>query len=307
MKILVMGSGGVGGYFGGRLAAAGHDVTFVARGAHLQALLKDGLLLDSQLGNAEVKPAKAVQDPAEAGVPDIILFATKMGDTEGAAKQLAPIAGKGVPIVTFQNGVEGPEIIARVLPDAHVVAGVARIASHISRPGVIEHRSPFARIEFGEPGGAANALLEEFHSVCKAAGIDAILSKDIRRGVWMKFAMLAPFSGLTTLTQRTAGPLRTNPKTRALFEDAIREVIAVGTAEGAAFGAGDFEGLMKTVDGNPPAMTSSMSHDRQAGKPLELEYLSGAVVRIGEKHGVPTPTHRFITQALALEVDGKKA
>lgn len=305
MKILVMGSGGVGGYFGGRLAGAGHDVTFVARGAHLQAMRSDGLLLDSQLGNLHVKPAKVVENPAEAGAPEIILFATKMGDTEGAARQLAPIAKNGVTIVTFQNGVEGPDIIARELPDAHVVAGVARIASHISRPGVIEQRSPFARIEFGEPGGKANPLLETFHAACKEAGIDAIISTDIRRGVWMKFGMLAPFSGLTTLTGHTAGPIRTNPKTRALFESAVREVIAVGTAEGVGFKDGDFESLMKTVDGNPPTMTSSMSHDRRAGKPLEVNYLSGAVVRIGEKHGVPTPTHQFITQALAIDAAGQ--
>lgn len=305
MKILVMGSGGVGGYFGGRLAGAGHDVTFVARGAHLQAMRSDGLLLDSQLGNLHVKPAKVVENPAEAGAPEIILFATKMGDTEGAARQLAPIAKNGVTIITFQNGVEGPDIIARELPDAHVVAGVARIASHISRPGVIEQRSPFARIEFGEPGGKANPLLETFHAACKEAGIDAIISTDIRRGVWMKFGMLAPFSGLTTLTGHTAGPIRTNPKTRALFESAVREVIAVGTAEGVGFKDGDFESLMKTVDGNPPTMTSSMSHDRRAGKPLEVNYLSGAVVRIGEKHGVPTPTHQFITQALAIDAAGQ--
>jgi 2-dehydropantoate 2-reductase len=305
MKILVMGSGGVGGYFGGRLAGAGHDVTFVARGAHLQAMRTEGLLLDSQLGNLHIKPAKVVENPADAGVPEIILFATKMGDTAGAARQLAPIVKNGVTIITFQNGVEGPDIIARELPEAHVVAGVARIASHISRPGVIEQRSPFARIEFGEPGGKANPLLETFHKACKDAGIDAIISSDIRRGVWMKFAMLAPFSGLTALTGHTAGPLRTNPETRKLFESAVREVIAVGTAEGVGFKDGDFESLMKTVDGNPPGMTSSMSHDRRAGKPLEVNYLSGAVVRIGEKHGVPAPTHRFITQALAIDAAGQ--
>ncbi|MFM9938252.1 MAG: 2-dehydropantoate 2-reductase [Hyphomicrobiaceae bacterium] len=305
MKILVMGSGGVGGYFGGRLAAGGNDVTFVARGAHLAAMQKDGLVLDSQLGNATIKPAKATSDPASAGVPDVIMFATKMGDTEGAAAQLKPIVKDGVTIITFQNGVEGPELIQRVLPGAHVVPGVARIASHISKPGTIEQRSPFARLEFGEAKGGTSPKLQAFHAACKAAGIDAILSENIQRNVWMKFAMLAPFSGMTTLTGETAGPIRTTPGTRSLIEAAVREVIAVGKAAGTGLKDDDYEALMKAIDGNPAAMTSSMSHDRKAGKPLEVNYLSGAVVRIGAKHGVAAPTHQFITQALAIDAAGR--
>jgi 2-dehydropantoate 2-reductase len=303
MKILVMGSGGVGGYFGGRLAAAGNDVTFVARGAHLAALKKDGLLLDSQIGNATISPAKAVQDPAEAGVPDVVMFATKMGDTEGAARQLAPVVKEGVSVITFQNGVEGPDIIRRVLPGTDVHAGVARIASHISRPGVIEHRSPFARLEMGAKAGPRIAA---FHAACKAAGVDAIAADNIDRNVWVKFALLAPFSGLTTLTGHTAGPLRENPKTLALVEAAVREVIAVSRAAGTGLTDEDFAAVTKAFQGNPPAMTSSMAHDHRAGKPLELEWLSGAVVRIGERHGVATPTHRFITQALAIDAGGEK-
>ena len=307
MKILVMGSGGVGGYFGGRLAAAGNDVTFVARGSHLAAIQKDGLTLDSQLGNAVIKPAKVTQDPTAAGVPEIVIFATKMGDTEGAANQLRPIVRDGVTIITFQNGVEGPEILARVLPGAHVVPGVARIASHIAKPGVIEQRSPFARIEFGEAKGGSSPKLDAFHAVCKSAGIDAVVSDNIQRNVWMKFAMLAPFSGMTALTGQTAGPIRTTPGTRALIEAAVKEVIAVGKAAGAGFKDGDFEALMKIIEANPAGMTSSMAHDRMAGKPLEVNYLSGAVVRIGEKHGVTAPTHKFITQALAIDAGGTKA
>ena len=305
MKILVMGSGGVGGYFGGRLAGAGNDVTFVARGAHLAAIQSEGLLLDSQLGNLLVKPANASADPAQAGVPEIVIFATKMGDTEAAATQLRPIAREGVTIITFQNGIEGPDIIKRVLPSAHVVPGVARIASHISRPGVIEQRSPFARLEFGEADGGGASKLEAFHTACKAAGIDALLSSDIQRNVWMKFGLLAPFSGLTALTGHTAGPLRENPKTRALIEAGVREVIAVGKAAGGHLKDEDLAGLMKALDSNPPAMTSSMSHDRKAGKPLEVEYLSGAVVRIGARYGVAAPTHQFMAQALAIDAVGK--
>jgi 2-dehydropantoate 2-reductase len=306
MKILVMGSGGVGGYFGGRLAAAGNDVTFVARGAHLAAMQRDGLMLDSQIGNAHIKPVKAVANPKDAGVPDVIMFATKMGDTRGAVEQLRPVVRDGVMIVTFQNGVEGAATIAEMLPGAHVVPGVARIASHISRPGVIEQRTPFARLEYGEAKGGSSPKLDAFHAACKAAGIEATLAPDIRRNLWMKFGMLAPFAGMTTLTGHTAGPLRENARTRALIEAAMREVIAVGRAEGVNLTDADFTALMKAFDSNPPAMTTSMAHDRRAGKPLEVNYLSGAVVRLGEKHGIPTPTHRFITDALAIDAAGKR-
>jgi 2-dehydropantoate 2-reductase len=307
MKILVMGSGGVGGYFGGRLAAAGHDVTFVARGAHLAAMHADGLTLDSQLGNVTIKPAKAVASPSEAaGRPDIVMFATKLGDTEAAARSLAGVVGPETSIITFQNGVDGPDIIAATLPGVHVVPGVARIASHISRPGVIEHRSPFARIEFGEPDGSAHPRLEAFHAACKAAGIDAVLSKNIRRDIWLKFALLAPFSGLSSLTGSTAGPIRETPGTRALMESAVREVIAVGAASGVQISADDYARVWKAIEGQPAAMTSSMAHDRKAGKPMEVNYLSGAVVRLGEKHGIATPTHAFITQALAIDAPGRR-
>jgi 2-dehydropantoate 2-reductase len=237
---------------------------------------------------------------------DIVMFATKLGDTRSAAESLAPVVGSSTIVITFQNGVEGPDIIRAALPEAHVVPGVARIASHISKPGVIEQRGPFARIEFGEPGGGANPRLEAFHATCQAAGIDAILSPDIERGVWMKFAMLAPFSGLTTLTGSTAGPIRETAGTRQLMEAAVREVLAVGKAAGVNVADDDFANVWKGVDANPHGMTSSMAHDRRGGKPLEVNYLSGAVVRIGEQHGVPTPTHKFIANALSIDAPGKK-
>jgi len=306
MKILVMGSGGVGGYFGGRLAAAGNDVTFVARGAHLEAIKRDGLTLDSDFGKVTVKPASAVGNPSEVGAKvDIVMFATKLGDTKLAAESLVPAIGPETIVITFQNGVEGPDIIRKALPGAHVVPGVARIASHIPAPGVIEQRGPFARIEFGEPGGASNPRLEAFHAACTAAGIDAILSRDIERGVWLKFAMLAPFSGMTTLTGSTAGPIRETAGTRALMEAAVKEVLAVGKAVGVKVTDEDFATVWKGVEANPRGMTSSMAHDRRAGKPLEVNYLSGAVARIGEQQGVPTPTHKFIAEALSIDAAGK--
>ena len=307
MKIVVMGSGGIGGYFGARLGAAGNDVIFVARGAHLAAMQGEGLRIESPLGNLHLAPTRAVGDAREAGRTDAVLFAVKMGDAEEAAASLRPLLAEETPIFTFQNGVEAADLIDKVLGDSHVVPGVARIASHIARPGLIEHASPFARIEFAEADNAPSERCKAFHAACRDAGIDAEVSSNIQRALWLKFAMLAPMAGVTTLTQRTAGPLRRNPDTRALIEAAIQEIVSVGQAAGTGLNASDLPSLVKTIDGLPEAMTSSMSHDRAAGKPLELNWLSGAVVRFGERYAVPTPTHRFIVQALALEAAGKGA
>ena len=307
MKIVVMGSGGIGGYFGARLGAAGNDVIFVARGAHLAAMQGEGLRIESPLGNLHLAPTRAVGDAREAGRTDAVLFAVKMGDAEEAAASLRPLLAEEMPIFTFQNGVEAADLIDKVLGASHVVPGVARIASHIARPGLIEHASPFARLEFAEADNAPSERCKAFHAACRDAGIDAEVSSNIQRALWLKFAMLAPMAGVTTLTQRTAGPLRRNPDTRALIEAAIQEIVSVGQAAGTGLNASDLPSLVKTIDGLPETMTSSMSHDRAAGKPLELNWLSGAVVRFGERYAVPTPTHRFIVQALALEAAGKGA
>jgi 2-dehydropantoate 2-reductase len=305
MKIVVMGSGGIGGYFGARLAAAGNDVTFVARGAHLAAMQAEGLKIESPLGNVHLTPTQAVRDARDAGSTDAVLFAVKMGDAEEAAASLLPLLGKETPIFAFQNGVEAADLIDKIAGVGRVVPGVARISSHIARPGVVQHVSPFARLEFAEANNTASERCKAFHAACRNAGIDATLSANIQRELWLKFAMLAPMAGVTTLTQRTAGPLRRNADTRALIEAAIQEIVSVGEVAGTGLTASDLPSLIKTIDGLPETMTSSMSHDRAAGKALELNWLSGAVVRLGQRCAVPTPTHRFIVQALALEAAGK--
>ncbi|MBO0764562.1 MAG: 2-dehydropantoate 2-reductase [Hyphomicrobiaceae bacterium] len=305
MNITIMGSGGVGGYFGARLLAAGNDVTFVARGAHLDAMRRNGLRLDSELGSLDLDSVKVAADAREIDSADVVIFTVKMRDTESAAESLRDLAAKGATIFTFQNGVEsGARICAIVGPDK-VVEGAARIATHIAEPGVIKQIGNFAVLEFGEADGRASARVSAFHAACAGAGIAAKVSSNIARTIWGKFAMLAPLSGLTALTRGPIGPVRSNPKSRALLEAAVAEAVALGMALKTGLEPEDAGHTMKVIDALPADMTASMCHDLLAGKPIEVEGLSGAVARLAEAHGIPAPTHAFIAAALAPFVDGK--
>jgi 2-dehydropantoate 2-reductase len=305
MKIAVMGPGGVGGYFGARLAAAGNDVTFVARGAHLAAMRRDGLRLDSELGALHLNPVQVVADTAEIVAADAIIFAVKMRDTESAAQSLRALVDRGAAVFTFQNGVESAERVGRIVGAGNVVPGVARIGSHISEPGVIEQTGTFCRLEFGERDGRPSARTAALLEACKRAGFEAVVQKNIEREIWMKFAMLAPLSGMTALTRLPIGPIRTNAQSRALLEAAVKETVAVGVALETGLTRADEGDLLKLLDGFPTSLMASMAHDLLAGKPIELDGLSGAVARLGKTCGVPTPTHTFIAQALAPFTNGK--
>jgi 2-dehydropantoate 2-reductase len=305
MKIAVMGSGGVGGYFGARLAAAGNDVTFVARGAHLEAMRRNGLRLDSEIGNLHLDPVNVVADAAEIQAADAIIFAVKMRDTESAAESLRTLVGKGATIFTFQNGVESAERIGRIVGPGKVVEGAARIASHIPEPGVIKQIGKFAILEFGEANGKPSPRTTAFHAACVAAGITATLSSNISRTIWAKFAMLAPVAGMTALTRGPIGPVRANAESRALLQAAVGEAVALGIALNKGLEPEDAGKTMKLIDGLPKEMTASMCHDLLAGKPIEIAGLSGAVARLARGQGMLAPTHAFIAAALAPFTDGK--
>jgi len=305
MKITVMGSGGVGGYFGARLAAAGNDVTFVARGSHLAAMRQGGLRLDSDIGKLHLDPVQVVADAGEIAAADAIVFAVKLQDTESAAQSLKPLVAKGAAIFTFQNGVESAERIGKIAGAKSVVPGVARIASHIIEPGVIRQAGTFARIEFAESDNKPSARTAAFHEACKKADIDATLSPNIGRELWTKFAMLAPHAATTALTRGPIGPVRSNPKSRELLQALVEETVAVGIALKTGLEAADTAKIMQGYDGMPKGFLASMAHDILAGKPIEVDHLSGVVVRLGSQCGVPTPAHTFIIQALAPFAAGK--
>ena len=221
MRIAIFGSGGVGGYFGARLAAAGHDVHFIARGAHLAAMRSRGLRVESTLGNVHVPQPQAHADPAEIGAVDFVLFAVKLADVASAAERLRPLLAERTRVLCFQNGVEAPEIVGRVIGAKHVLPGVAYIATAIAEPGVVRHTGTMQRLQVG-------AGAERFVEACKGAGINIEQVDDIERARWEKFVFLEALSGVTTLARAPVGVCRADAELRASFEAAMDEAWRVG-------------------------------------------------------------------------------
>lgn len=305
MRIAVMGTGGVGGYFGARLALAGCDVAFVARGAHLAALRQRGLRVLSAAGDLHVERVNATDDPRDVGPVDLVLFGVKLWDTEDAARQVVPMVRPGTAVVSFQNGVQKDEVLRRVLGEQVVVGGTCYIAATIAEPGVIRHTGAMQRLVFGEYGGAASARTEAFLAACRNAGINAEISADIRRAIWEKFVFLVAFSGTTSATRMPMGALLAHPQTRMLLRDAMREVVAVGRAEGVDLAEDFVDGRLAFAATLPAAMTSSMHHDLERGNRLEVDWLSGDVVRRGVAAGIATPVNRVLHDVLVLHAGGR--
>jgi 2-dehydropantoate 2-reductase len=306
MKILMMGSGGVGGLYGGRLAASGCDVTFVARGAHLAAMREHGLLIESEAhGNALIKPVRATDDPLSAGTPDLIIFGVKLWDTEAVAQSLKPMVGPNTAVLSLQNGVVKDDILRGVFGDAAVMGGVAYVGTHIARPGVIHQVGTVQRLVFGEYDGKKSARAQALLAALVEAGIQAELSSDIRLTLWEKYVFLVGLSGATASMRTTIGPVRENPQTRAFLHDLIEEAVAVGRALGVALPEDYAHERLKFADGLPATMDSSLHHDLKNGNRLEVEWLSGGVVQLGKKVGVPTPCNRAVWDVLALHARGK--
>jgi 2-dehydropantoate 2-reductase len=306
MKIAVMGTGGVGGYFGARLAQAGCDVSFVARGAHLAAIREHGLKIESTLGDVLLSPVHATDDPRTLEPVDLVLFSVKLWDTEPAARSIASLFGPDTGIVSFQNGVQKDDILRGVFGDKAVMGGVGYIATAIARPGVIKHTGTMQRLVFGEYDGRRSPRAEALLAACQRGGIDAELNADIRRQIWEKFVFLVGLSGTTATTRLPIGPIRENARTRAFLLDLMREAVAVGRAHGVALDQDYADQRLAFCDGLPADMTSSLHHDLERGNPLEVQWLSGGVVQLGEKVGVPTPANRAVWDVLALHAAGRR-
>jgi 2-dehydropantoate 2-reductase len=305
MKIAVMGSGGVGGYFGARLAQAGCDVAFIARGAHFTAMREHGLKVESQFGDIVLPKVRVTDDPATLEPVDLVLFSVKLWDTEAAARSIALLFGPHTGIVSFQNGVQKDDILRRMFGDKAVMGGVGYIAAKIERPGVIKHTGAMQRLVFGEYDGARSARAEALLDACRRGGINAELSSDIRREIWVKFVFLVGLSATTATMRLPIGLIRANPQTRAFLLDIMREVVAVGRALGVALPEDYAVERLAFADTVPAEMTSSMHHDLEAGRPLELAWLSGGVVELGKATGVSTPANRAVADILALHAQGR--
>jgi 2-dehydropantoate 2-reductase len=306
MKIAIVGSGGVGGYFGGRLAAAGADVTFLARGAHLEALRTRGLRIDSPKGNIHLPRVNAVGDPAAIGPADIVFFAVKLYDTAGALAMLPPLIGPDTIVIPFQNGVESVETLTTAVGRAHTGGGVSYVSAVISEPGVIRHTA-MDHLIFGEIDGRRSPRLERLLEACKPAGFQSTLSDNITVEIWTKFVRLSVFSGMTAVTRSPIGVIVNDAELLEMLKTAARETMAVAHAKGVAVAGSIDEDVATAYKALPPQAKASMLEDLERGRCIELPWLSGAVVRIGREIGVPTPTHAFINAVLKPHVNGTRA
>ena len=306
MKIVVVGAGGVGGYFGARLAAAGADVHFLARGAHLAAMRSRGLRIESPKGDLHLPQVAATDDPADIGPSDVVLFTVKLYDVDAALGLLPPLLGPDAVVIPLQNGVEAVSRLSGAVGAAHTAGGTTYITAVIAEPGVIRH-TVMDSLFFGEIDGRRSTRLERLLDACQHAGFRATLSDDINVDIWTKFVRLSVFSGMTAVTRSAIGPIVSDPDLFALLTDALHEAYAVARANRIAVPPALIQDVDRAYAMMSPDAKSSMLHDLERGRRLELPWLSGAVVRLGQELGVPTPTHRFIATVLKPFVNGRAA
>jgi len=300
-----MGSGGVGGYFGGRLLQGGHDVTFIARGRHLAAMKANGLRLNSTHGDALLK-VRAVEQPAEIGGPvDVVMFAVKLWDTDGAAQSIQPLLKDGGVVIPFQNGVESIERLRKFFPEKSVMGGSAYIASRISEPGVIEHIGQMARLQFGALVPSQRPAAEKFLAACKESKLNAEIAEDIVAANWEKFVFLVALSTATAASRAPLGVIRGDPDLRWMMEQAMRETWAVGRARGVKLADDFVEKRMKFAETLPAEMKASMAHDLEAGNRIEAPWLCGAVARMAREAGLDAPVNRAAFAALKPFLSGQ--
>ena len=300
MRIAAMAAGAVGGYFGARLAAAGHDVFFIARGANLAAMKANGLKVESVHGDLHLPKPNVTDDPKSVGPVDIVLFAVKLWDTETAAEQARPLVGANTRVITLQNGVDSVERLSAVLPPDRICGGAAYIATTIAAPGVIKHTSHFAKMRYGRADKKPDATLQAFTDAGKAAKLDVDISADINVELWEKFIFLTAMAGATGSMRSPIGAIRSDPELRGFFRALMEEAYAVGRAKGVGLAPDFVEGRMKFLETIEPGMKASMAHDLERGNRIELDWLAGKVRALGREYGIPTPASDTVYTVLKL-------
>ena len=307
MRIAVMGAGALGGYIGGRLATTGHQVTLIARGAHLDALQSNGLRIQSPKGDLHLPEVDATDDPSSVGKVDVVMFMVKNYDVEDAAHGIKPMLGAKTMVVTCQNGISAWERLGKIIGVEKVLPGVVRFPANIASPGVIRHTAENDTVSFGEVDGLASKRCQNFKDALIEAGITTIIPDNIIHDLWTKFIVQSALSSMTALTRLDIGPIRDNPASRQLFLDAMNEADLVGRAVVPELPLGNVEQSWKFMGTLPRTMHASMLDDLNNGKPIEVNYLSGEVVRLGELYGVPTPIHNVLNAALQPYLNGLPA
>ena len=303
MKVAIFGSGGVGGYFGAKLAAAGEDVTFLARGAHLKAMQEGGLHIASPNGDVHLPKVQATDRPQAVGPVDVVLLTVKMYDVDASASALQPMIGPDTVVITLQNGVEAMDMVGKHVGPEHVAGGAAYIVVVVDQPGHLRHTTAQSLV-FGERDGRRSERLVRFEEAGKRAGFGAKASPQVETDLWIKFVRLSTWSGMTSVTRSPMGVVRDDPALFAMMMTAIDEAIAVGRARGITFPDDILDTTLGMIKNFPPNAKSSMLEDLERGRRLELPWLSGAVARLGKEAGVPTPVHTFITTVLTPVVNG---
>ena len=298
MKILVMGSGGVGAYYGGLLAQQGNDVTFIARGSHLRALQEKGLQVKSVHGDFNIVPAKATENPDEVGAVDLILFCVKTYHTGEALKAIQPAIGRQTTVMSLQNGIDAAEQIGNVVGVEHVLGGATYLSSALEAPGVVKQVSQFRRIVFGELDGSISQRVQSIEQALKSAGVTVEIAENISKVLWTKYVFISSASGFGSLTRLPLGDFRSAPETREMILGLMREAEAVARALGVALDADVVEKSLKFMDDAAPHIKASMQLDVEAGRRTEIEAIIGAIGRKGRETGIPTPVADFIYAAL---------
>jgi len=311
MRIAIVGVGAVGGYFGGRLAEAGHDVIFVARGETLSRLQKHGLEVSSALGDFVIANPRVIADPTEAGPADIVLLAVKAQHVSKAARFLAPLVGPETAVIPLQNGIEAPRLLAEVLGPEHVLGGLCKIFSTRLAPARIKHVGFEPVLIFGELGQGNGERVGRIRSGLESAnGMTVVTPDDIEAALWEKFLFVTPLGGVGAVARAPVGVLREVPETRRMLRAAMEEILAIARKHNIALSNDAPDRAFELIDALPAGATASMQRDVIGGEPSELEYQTGTVVRYGEESGVPTPVNSAIYAALLpseLRATGKLA
>jgi 2-dehydropantoate 2-reductase len=304
MRVVVAGAGGVGGYFGARLARAGVAVTFLARGAHLAAMQREGLRVRSALDGEWRVEVDAVADLAGRPPADVVLFCVKSFDTEAVAAAIRPVVGPATAVVSLQNGVDNEDTLDRLLGPGHAVGGVAYVFAGIEAPGVIAHRL-LGRVVVGELDGRPSPRLERLRETLEAAGVPAEVSSDIRRVLWQKYLLISAQAGMTALVRAPIGVIRGVPETWRMYRAIVEELAALARAAGVRLADDAVESVVKAAEGLAPPALSSLHDDLVAGRRLELEALHGHAARLGERLGVPTPMVSAVYAVLKPHAAGR--